>query len=152
MQFNVKTVLFQTTQFTSIQPIDRTLSCANIRGQSRPSSDSNKGVFCIPQSSSITGPSPSDCLVSYPGHSWWWVLLLSREAICVIYLPSQVGKMPLEPFISKDKLIILRRIASADRDERVNHICEYSKVAQKEYKTKYNGLGKAILWELCKID
>ena len=31
-----------------------------------------KRYSCIPQSSSITGASPSDCLVSYPGH----VLLL----------------------------------------------------------------------------
>ena len=28
-----------------------------------------RGVLCIPQSSSITGTSPSDCLVFYPGHS-----------------------------------------------------------------------------------
>ena len=28
-----------------------------------------EGVLCISQSSSITGASPSDCLVSYPGHS-----------------------------------------------------------------------------------
>ena len=28
-----------------------------------------KGVFCILQSSSITETSPSDCLVSYLGHS-----------------------------------------------------------------------------------
>ena len=27
-----------------------------------------KGVLCIPQSSSITGTSPPDCLVSYPGY------------------------------------------------------------------------------------
>ena len=36
---------------------------------SGPASDANEGVRCIPQSSSITGASPSDCLVSYPGHS-----------------------------------------------------------------------------------
>ena len=40
-----------------------------LRGHSRPGSDGNEGVLCIPQSSSITGTSPSDCLVSYPGHS-----------------------------------------------------------------------------------
>ena len=39
-----------------------------LRGQSGPGSDSNKEVLHIPQSSSITGISPSDCLVSYPGH------------------------------------------------------------------------------------
>ena len=37
--------------------------------QSGPGNDSNKGVLCTPQSSSITGTSPSDCLVSYLGHS-----------------------------------------------------------------------------------
>ena len=64
----IKTVLFQTiqfsisTQFSSIQPIDRTLPGTITPGQSGPGSDGNKGVFCIPQSSSITGNSPSDCL------------------------------------------------------------------------------------------
>ena len=38
-------------------------------GQSGPGSEGNKGVLCIPQSSSITGTSPSDFFVSYPGHS-----------------------------------------------------------------------------------
>ena len=33
------------------------------------SNDGNKGVLHTPQSSSIIGTSPSDCLVSYPGHS-----------------------------------------------------------------------------------
>ena len=36
---------------------------------SGPGSDANKGVLHIPQTSSITGTSSSDCLVSYPGHS-----------------------------------------------------------------------------------
>ena len=39
-------------------------------GQSEPGSNGNKGIFCIAQSSSNTGASPSDCLVSYPGHSF----------------------------------------------------------------------------------
>ena len=69
-----KTVLFQTiqfsisTQFSSIWPIDRTLSSATTPGQSGPQSDSNEGVLCFPQNSSITETSPSDCLVSYLGH------------------------------------------------------------------------------------
>ena len=33
-----------------------------------PESDGNEGVLRIPQSSSITGASPSDFLMSYPGH------------------------------------------------------------------------------------
>ena len=55
------------TQFTSIWPIDRTLiKCYH---QSGPGSDGNEGILRIPQSSSITGTSLSNCLVSYPGHS-----------------------------------------------------------------------------------
>ena len=56
-------------QFSSISPIDRTVSGATIPGQSEPASNGNEGVLHIPQSSNITGTSQSDCLVSYPGHS-----------------------------------------------------------------------------------
>ena len=41
--------------------IDRALSVATTLGQSGPGSDGNDGVLRIPQSSSITGTSPSDC-------------------------------------------------------------------------------------------
>ena len=34
-----------------------------------PGSDANERLLRIPQSSSLTGTSPSDCLVSYTGHS-----------------------------------------------------------------------------------
>ena len=70
-----KTVLFQTirfsksTQYSSTWPIERTLSGATIPSQSGTGSDGNKGVIRIPQSSSYTGGSSSDFLVSYPGHS-----------------------------------------------------------------------------------
>ena len=37
-------------------------------GQSGPWSNGNEEVLLIPQSPSITGTSPSDCLVSYLGH------------------------------------------------------------------------------------
>ena len=47
-----------------------TLSGAITPGQSGPARDGNEGVLYIPQSSGITGTLPSDCLVSYPGHSW----------------------------------------------------------------------------------
>ena len=45
------------------------LSGATTPGQSGSGSDGNEGVPCIPKSSSITGASPSDCLVLYLGHS-----------------------------------------------------------------------------------
>ena len=56
-------------QFSFIWPIDRTLSGATTLGQSGPGSDGNEGVLHIPQSYNITGPSLSDCLASYTGHS-----------------------------------------------------------------------------------
>ena len=34
----------------------------------------------------------SHCLVSYPGHSWWVVFFLCREAVGVFYSPSRLGK------------------------------------------------------------
>ena len=53
------------TPFSSIWPINRTLSGATTPGQSGPDSDGNEGGLRIPQNSSITEASPSDCLVSY---------------------------------------------------------------------------------------
>ena len=49
--------------------MDGTLSGFITPGQSGPGSNGKEGVLCIPQSSSITGASPLDYLVSYPGHS-----------------------------------------------------------------------------------
>ena len=43
----------------------KTLSGATT--QNGPRSDGSEGVLCLPQSSSFTGTSPSDCLMSYPG-------------------------------------------------------------------------------------
>ena len=64
--------------------------CATTLGQSGLGSDGNEGVLHIPQSSSINGILPSDCLVSYPGHSWGGeVLPLCREAVGVFYNHSQ---------------------------------------------------------------
>ena len=37
--------------------------------QSGHRNDGNEGILHIPQSSSITTASPSDCLMSHPGHS-----------------------------------------------------------------------------------
>ena len=38
-----------------------------------------------------------------------------------------------------------------DRDETINYIIsECSKLAQKEYKTRHNWVGKMIHWEMCK--
>ena len=69
----IQTIQFSISmQFNSIKPIDRALSGATILGQSGPESNGNEGVLHISQSSSITGTSPSNCLVSYPGLSLGW--------------------------------------------------------------------------------
>ena len=57
-----------------------TLSGATSPGQSGPGSNSNEGVLRIPQSSSITGTSPSDCLGSYRGHLLWDLTSLQRSS------------------------------------------------------------------------
>ena len=55
-------------QFSISMQLDRALSGSTVPGQSGPGSNGNKGVLHIPQSSSITGTSPSVCLVSYSEH------------------------------------------------------------------------------------
>ena len=63
--------------------MNRTLSGATTLGLRRHRSDGNKGVLCIPQSSSITGASSSDCLMSKtPPHEEGSVLVI----ICFFFL------------------------------------------------------------------
>ena len=83
---------------SSIWPIDRTLSVATTPGQSGSGSDGNDEIIRIPQSTSITGASPSECLVLYPGHSWGvgGVLPIYRDAVGVFYNPSQLGRKQME--------------------------------------------------------
>ena len=49
--------------------MNRVLSGATTSGQNKPWSVRNKRILCIPQTSSITRASPSDCFVSYSGYS-----------------------------------------------------------------------------------
>ena len=55
-----------------------TLPGATTPDQSGAGSDGNKGVLRIPQSFSITGTSPSGCLVSYLGLSFGRLTPLQR--------------------------------------------------------------------------
>ena len=77
--------------FCSTWPIDRTLSGATTPGQSGLGSEGNEGVLHIPQISKA-GASPSDGLMSYPGHSLGGVLSLCRDAVNVFYSPSRLFK------------------------------------------------------------
>ena len=45
------------------------ISDATAQDLNGPGSNSNEGLLRIPQSSSITGALPSDCLILYPGYS-----------------------------------------------------------------------------------
>ena len=73
------------------EPIDRALSGATTPGQSGPRNDDNEVVLCIPQSFSVTGTSPLDCLVSYPGHSLGCLTPLQRSSQCILQ-PQPTGQ------------------------------------------------------------
>ena len=79
----------------SILPIDGTTSGATTPNQSGHGSDGNEGVLRILQSSSITGVSLSDWVVSYPGRSLGGGLtLLLRCSSCTLR-PQQTGPVTL---------------------------------------------------------
>ena len=73
---------------SSIQPIDRALSGATTPCQRRARSHGNEGVLRIPQISSITGTSPSDCLESYIQDSRWVGLTPLQRCSSCILLPQ----------------------------------------------------------------
>ena len=86
-----KTIWFSLSmQFSSIWTIDKRLPGATVPGQSRPGSDGNERVLRIPQSSSIIRISPSDCLVSYVGHSLR-LFSLCRNAVGTFYSHNRQG-------------------------------------------------------------
>ena len=67
----------------SILSIDGTIWCYHY-GPGWPGSYCNERVLCIPQSTSITGASPSDYLVSYLGHSLGSFTPLQRCSRCIL--------------------------------------------------------------------
>ena len=66
-------------QFSSIQPINMTIPGATIPGQSGPVNNGIERVLRIPQITSITENSPSDCLVLLPWYSLRWGACTSAE-------------------------------------------------------------------------
>ena len=69
------------------------------------------------------------------------LLIAAQNAIRTIHIKARIDKTQQN---SRCRLW-------EDRDETINHIIsECSKLAQKEYKTRYNWVGKVIHWELCK--
>ena len=96
--------------------MNRVLSGTTTPGQSGPASNGNKGVLRIPRSPSITVTSPSDCLVSYLGHSLGGVLPLYRGAVGVFYTPSQQGN-PKHEVNSLNILITIFKLHLRNLDE-----------------------------------
>ena len=84
---------------SSILTIDRTLSGATTPGQSGPRSNEKGEFLRLPQSSSITGASPSDCLVSYTGHSFGRYLTPLQRCNRCILLPQLTRLFNLWVFI-----------------------------------------------------
>ena len=88
-QLKVKTIQFSISmQFSSIWPIDRTLSGATNPGRCQPGSNGNEEVLYILQSSR-TGASPTDCLVSYLGYMW-------RESYLSVEMQSMYSTAPAD--------------------------------------------------------
>ena len=73
-------------------PLIGPLSGASTLGQSGPGSNGNEGVLRIPQSSSIAGTSPSDYLVSSPGHSLGGGLTALQRCSQCILQPQLTGQ------------------------------------------------------------
>ena len=97
--------------------ISSTLSGASTPGHSRSGSDGNEGILRISQGSRITGASPLDCLVSYPGNSWGRsypsakIQLVYSTApadwasiLCILYIHHH---LPKEHFQVDGKLILV---------------------------------------------
>ena len=72
---------------SSIWPIDRTLSGATTPGQIGAGINGNEGILRIPWSTK-TGASPSDCLMSLPGHSLGESYSSAENAVGVFYSPQ----------------------------------------------------------------
>ena len=63
------------------------------RGKRGTGSDGNEKVHHIPQSSSITEASPSDCLVSYPEHLLGGALTSQqRFSRCILQILAELGQ------------------------------------------------------------
>ena len=78
--------------FENVSVAVHALSGATILGESGSGSNGNEGVLRIPQSSNITGTAPSDCLMSYPGHSLWGAYPSAESQSVYSTLPQPTGQ------------------------------------------------------------
>ena len=88
-------------------PIDRNISGVTTPGQSWPRSDGNKGVLCIPQSSSVTGVLPSDFLCHILDIHWTSLTPQQRYSKCILQAKPTV--LPRDWGISFKREVLQRR-------------------------------------------
>ena len=86
--------------------------------------------------------------------TWTWLrkgnLKRETEPLLIVAQNNAVRTNHIKARIDKTQQNSKCSLCS-DRDETINHIIsECSKLAQKEYKTRHNWVGKVIHWEMCK--
>ena len=85
---------------------------------------------------------------------WWtWLRrgnLRETESLLIAAQDNAIMTNHIKARIDKTQQNSKCRLCG-DRDETINHmIRECSKLAQKEYKARHDGVGKVIHWEMCK--
>ena len=95
-------------------------------------------------------------LINNISHDKTWIWLRKRnfkretESLLIATQDIAVRTNHIKARIDKTQQNSKCRLCG-DRDETINHIIsECSKLAQKEYKTRHNWVGKVIHWEMCK--
>ena len=109
-------------------------------------SNGNEGVLCIPQSSSITGTSPSDCLMSYSRTliEFGGVLPLCRGAVSVFYNPSRQGASLGGSYPSAEKQSVYSTASADWAIHRVNVKTVLFQIIQFHISTQFRGQNSSI--------
>ena len=108
------------------------LSGATSPGQCEPGSDGNEGELRIPQNSNITGTLPSDCLVSYTGHSLRESYLSAKINSVHSAAPADWTKLKKENMIVDNK-----RHQSVRIDNSKQYAFKIKKMNNKQMKNKW---------------
>ena len=85
-------------------------------------------------------------------HTWVWLRKRNfkrateslRIAVHNVFIRINYIKVKIDQIQQNSKCRLY-----GDKDETINHISNWSKLAQKKYKTKHDWMWKVIHWELC---
>ena len=138
-----------------IWPIDRTLSGATTPYESGPGNNCHEWILCIPQSSSIIGASPSDCLVILRHSLGESITLLLRCSRCIlgqIEWPQKKGDL-VEKRLSKLEMNTATWVQILDKAVCISYsaytrLCYGQMVGQTRFFNQgiATSLGKEKLW------